>query len=364
MIEKEIAPAFNYLAVPFLRCRHAPQGFCYNIMKHNKAKSPGDQVQYRYQKLIFFLNRRCTVGCSSCNAAAAPGNRGELPPEWLIKFFNKVRQEELTFSGYVIWSGGEPFLTFEALNNGIGLASGCGYRSEILTSGAWFDSHPGYLEQLAETGHFSIRISLDSEHQEKVPLELVFALIERALQLNIEVNFTLRQIPGRSESAAYYIKEIEMSLPEFYRQSHSNSRWIHVIPHVPTAPAGMDTPSRETGKSLPSHQRWQRPCQQGFKDLVIGEDGYVYPCCGLFTLSCYPRMRIGDPLKEAWHSLAGKQNRNPLFGILQEKGPYHICRELGFQPETWSWSPYQDTCCLCLALFNRRAEQVLSYYSL
>lgn len=328
----------------------------------NKSNLPEGDLQYSYQKLIFFLNRRCPVGCASCNAAASNGSRGELTPGWLVKFFNRIGQQELKFSRHVIWTGGEPFLSFAALKSGIELASGSCYCSEILTSGTWFDGNPGYLEQLLAEGDFSLRVSLDAEHQEKVPLELVFNLIERALRHNIEVNFTLRRIPGRRESVEYYVSEIKQALPGFYRLNHTRPRWLHIIPHIPVLSKGL---ADAAGKSVsfPGHRKWQKACQQGFRDLVIGEDGLVYPCCGLFTLSCYPRLAIGNPLQETLRSLFGKQTGNPLLRLLKDKGPYHICRELGYQPETWSWPPFQNPCSLCLALFSRHADEVLSYYS-
>lgn len=323
-------------------------------------------MSYRYQNMIVFLNRRCHVGCPSCSAAASAGNSGELPAAWLVEFFNRVGENDLEFSNCIIWTGGEPFLSFAALQAGIALAEVSGYRSEILTGGAWFADRPGYLDKLAAAGNFSLRISLDAEHQEKVPLQLVFSLIRQALKHHIKIDFTLRHIPGRRETIDYYRNEIKKALPEFYRENYLHSRWLHVIPHIPPAHAGVENvnclgmPAATGGQE---NRKWQKACSQGFRDLVIGEDGFVYPCCGLFSLACYPLLRVGNPLHDTWRSLANNHSKNPLFHVLREKGPSHICRELGFQPETWSGSPFRTICSLCLALFNRHAEQVLSYYS-
>jgi organic radical activating enzyme len=343
-------------------------------MKTKKKLSDG-QGPFGYQKLIFFLNRRCDVGCASCNAAASPGNRRELSPEWLFDFFKKISTPRfsagslapgngsaahgLRFSGFVLWTGGEPFLSFEALKTGIDLTSRFGYRSEILTSASWFANHPGYLKQLLAAGHFTLRISLDAEHREKVPLSLVFALIEQAINLGIETNFTVRRLPGQQEAADDYIGAIKKTLPRFYRQNVDRSRWIHIIPHIAVAPA--DT--RTAASPIPVHRKWQNSCRQGFIDLVVGEDGFIYPCCGLFSLPCYPRLRAGNPLSEDWQTIEARRIGNPLFRALKTQGPYHICRELGLQPETWSWPSYRTPCHLCLALFHFHADRVLSYYS-
>lgn len=299
--------------------------------------------------VIIFLNRRCHVGCASCNAAASADNPEELSVQWMEIFFNKI--ENLEFPGYIIWTGGEPFLSFEALKKGISLASQKGFYSEILTSGAWFQEEPGALETLSAAGDFSLRISLDAEHQEQVLLPLIISLIKRALELGIEINFTLRHIPGREESVEEFLAEIKKQLPDFYRENHSRSRWLHYIPHMPISP-------RKSRKGAELQQKWRKSCQMGFKDLVIGEDGLVYPCCGLFGIPGHERLAIGDPLMESLETLENRQRRNPLFQVLREKGPYGICSELGLAPETWNWSPYESPCHLCLALFHQYGDRV------
>ena len=340
-----------------------------------KTESTSDlQGQCRYEKLIFFLNRRCHVGCASCNAAASAGNREELTPQWLSEFFTKIHAplkpaggqsqcngaaaQGLRFSGYVLWTGGEPFLSFEALKTGIALTSRFGFFSEIVTSASWFDRHPEYLKRLADAGNFSIRISLDAEHGERVPFGLVVDMVKRAISLGIETNFTLRTMPGRQEGVDHYIQKIKKTLPRYYRENVNRSCWVHIIPHIPVAAAALGG----TPDTFPHHRKWQRPCQQGFKDLVVGEDGFIYPCCGLFTLACYPRFRAGNPLLEDWHTISDRRFRRPLFRALRTQGPYHICRELGLRPESWGWPPFRTPCHLCLALFNLYADRVFAYY--
>ena len=308
--------------------------------------------------LIFFLNRRCSVGCASCNAGVSEGSGKELTPQWMETFFDKI--DDLNFSQYIIWTGGEPFLSFETLKKGISLAGCRSFNSEILTSGIWFKKHPDYLETLATAGPFSIRISLDAEHQEQVPVSSIITLIESALELNIEVNFTLRNIPSNDapddENGFPVISEIEKQLPDFYRENHTRSRWIHRIPHMPIAP-GTTLPRIRGGK-------WRKACKMGFFDIVIGEDGWVYPCCGLFGIPGHEQLAFGEALTLPWEKLESETFSNPLHRILKERGPYGICRELGLTPETWNWPFYDTPCHLCLALFHGYRDRVFSKYSM
>jgi len=324
-----------------------------------KDRMPGDSLDYRYRSLIIFLNRRCVVGCASCNVDARPGNKNQLPGQWLSSFFSKV--EDLKFSGYILWTGGEPFLSFDSLKTGITLASQRGYHSEILTGAGWYLSNPGWLENLPGQEHISIRISLDAEHQEKVPLSVVIALIRRAVELGIEINFTLRAIPGQEESVSLTIEEIKRQLPGFYHHNYQRSRWIHYIPHIPVSPGGCT--SSPDSIDLPGTQKYKRPCPMAFRDLVLGEDGLVYPCCGFFGFPFHHHLAVGNPLEESWESLFSRQFTHPLFRLLKEEGPYCLCRELNLEPEKWNWPVFQSPCHLCLALFKQKGEQVLKYFS-
>jgi organic radical activating enzyme len=261
-----------------------------------------------FQSLILFLNRRCTTGCATCNADAQPGNREELSPGWLTAFFNKVARAPLPFSGYITWTGGEPFLSFRSLRTGIKLASAAGFHSEILTGGGWFSARPLYLEQLMDVGKPVLRISLDAEHQGRVPLPQVVSLIRAALALDLEVNFTLRDIPGRSPSPLRSIEEIKQQLPRFFRDNHQRSRWIHYIPHMPVK-----------GGLVGSHQPARQPCRLAFRDLVIGEDGLAYPCCGFFGLPLHRKLALGDPLKETWDTLVS------VKASFSYNSPCHLC---------------------------------------
>jgi organic radical activating enzyme len=314
----------------------------------------------KYQSIIIFLNRRCVVGCTSCNVDARPGNKTQLSCQWLSSFFSKV--EDLKFSGYILWTGGEPFLSFDALKTGITIASQQGYHSEILTSAGWYLSHPEWLENLPVKENISIRISLDAEHQEKVPLSLVIALIPRAVELGIEINFTLREIPGQEEPVNQTIEELKRQLPEFYHHNYQRSRWIHYIPHIPVSPGGCS--SSFDSINLPGTQKYKRPCPMAFRDLVLGEDGLVYPCCGFFSFPFHHHLAVGDPMKESWESLFSRQFHYPLFRLLKERGPYGICRELNLEPEKWDWPVFQSPCHLCMALFRQEGKQVLEHFFL
>ena len=313
------------------------------------------------QSIIIFLNRRCPVGCDSCNVAAQADSKDELSPQWLSAFFNRL--EGLEFPGYLIWTGGEPFFSFDSLLTGISLAESNSFHSEILTSGIWFRSQPGWLDRLAAFRNLSIRVSLDAEHQLKVPFPLVMDLVRRAWELRIEVNFTVREVPGVPVPVHSYLEDIETQLPEYYRANSKKSRWLHYIPHIPIhAPAPADAQNSNAAAQV-RKQKYKKPCSMLFRDLVIGPDGMAYPCCGFFGFPFHSRLAVGDPLNESWESLADRRFARPLFKVLLEKGPYGICQQLKLSPETWGWPSFSIPCHVCMALFSQEGENVLERFS-
>ena len=182
--------------------------------------------------------------------------------------------------------------------------------------------------------------------------------------MKIEVNFTLRDIPGGSKNnssvssvcsvGSRLLSEIEKQLPGFYRENQGCSRWIHSIPHMPISP-GVSRP-RIRGR------KWRKTCQMGFKDLVIGEDGLAYPCCGLFGVPGHEQLSLGNPLTQSWENLETTSHANPLPRALKEKGPYGICHQLNLDPETWDWPVFDSQCHLCLALFYLHGERVFEHF--
>ncbi len=309
-----------------------------------------------FQNTVLFLNRRCAVGCPSCNVSAAADRVEELSPVWLMDFFARAR--DLDFAGFVTWTGGEPFLSFESLTAGIELAGDTGFRSEILTSGIWYRDEPGLLEEIAGFEGVSLRVSVDAEHQRSVAVGQLISLLSRADELAIETNLTLRDIPGDPEAVKRMMAVIEDALPEFMEKNHNRSRFCNRIPHMP-----LNNPNHPlqclSGQSS-NNKKWQKRCDLGFRDLVVGEDGIVYPCCGVIGLDCRPSFAIGDPLLLSWKELLRRRDEHPLLDDLRGQGPLQMARRAGLDPEQWN-TRFQTPCHLCLTLFTHFPDKMLKH---
>jgi len=322
--------------------------------------NPGRSQGYRYESVIIFLNRRCDVGCPSCNADAKLHESEELSIPQLSILLDRLKG--LDFSGYIVWTGGEPFYSIESLLFGVGQASRNGFHSEILTGGSWFSPGSHYLESLSQVPGVSLRISVDPEHQRRIPFSQVIALTRRALELQIGVNYTFRRIPGVPDITHAFLEEVQRVLPDYYQKNHGLSRWIHYNPHVPIKPAALSLPrgsipgaSADVSHHEVSVQSGGGACKMVFRDVVIGNDGFMYPCCGLFTLPPGVRkgLTAGDPGVETWEELTYRHLSRHLFKTLREKGPLGLCLESKIKPWEWGAGFFYNPCHLCLEVLRR-----------
>ena len=222
-----------------------------------------------FSQIVFFLNRACPVGCETCNASAS-GSSGDALTIDRIRLVLDRLEGRPEISRYIVWTGGEPFDSIEVLSSGIRAAEQRGYRSEILSSGYWFDSDPGRLDLISKCRNLTIRLSLDADHQGAIPLELIRRLASEIQSRGIRLGYTLRDIPGRQPGIGFFRHFIHDHLEMGSPGDRARSRFVHVVPTV--LPGGH--PSSPGGSGLNPEK-----CRLWMKDLVIGEDGGWYPCC-------------------------------------------------------------------------------------
>ncbi|MEN8153287.1 MAG: radical SAM protein [Acidobacteriota bacterium] len=298
-----------------------------------------------FQNLIIFLNNSCPVSCRTCNISAVPGKGDHLSLEMIGLLFKKIKNVEI--NKFIIWTGGEPFLSFKNLKSGIKTGEDNGFSSEILTSGIWFRDNEDFPEELKDAGNFSLRVSIDVEHEKVVKENVLTGLIEKCIKLGIDVNFTVRDIPGEPDVFKNLSKVLRKDFPDYYRGKISDSRWVHRIPHTPVC---KDDPYRDffvKKGGVPEGR-----CKAVFRDLVAGWDGNLYPCCGLFSIPRHRDFSIGNIEEIDFTNISKILNGENIFSKIAESGPSGLCRNLGVEPDKLGWGPYQNLCHLCIAVLN------------
>ena len=297
-----------------------------------------------YRSIILFITNRCDVGCATCNTGATPDSTAFLSPEWVERFVDDSIPQRET---WILWTGGEPFKAPDTLCTGIKTATERGFHNEILTSGHWYRNHPELLSRVKTSGVFRIRISLDPEHQRVVSMSVIHALVDDCLASGIPVGFTLRKIPGYNPSQV--IDRLRQKHPALVRANGSSSRIFHIIPTIPN---NLGSKSDRTPRFS------DLPCQQGFKDLVIGADGRVYPCCGLFGLGSDDNVYgYNSPLENTECLNDPKYRKYPLFKSLMDDGPYRLGIQQGVIPYVLPIAGYTCQCHACRAIVKKLVEK-------
>jgi len=270
----------------------------------------------RFTSLIIFLNNICPVGCETCNVSAKPDNNEEISDNDIDLILNEAKAHELT--SYIIWTGGEPFYNPEKLKRAVLNAYKSGFVSEILTS-AFYMPPNNFFNSIK--GSLSVRISIDSEHQSVVKVEKLLKFSEIVINNGIDINFTVRKIPGNEFPVKDIFEKFKSSFPGYYKKRENDKRWIHNIPHIPLKENDpyilkSDNIGSETGG-----------CKFVFRDLVAGWDGKIYPCCGLFSLTDFDKYSVIPIKVDMIEDLGQKMKENDIFKKVKLVPGLNACRK-------------------------------------
>ncbi len=306
-----------------------------------------------YTNLIIFLTNRCRSGCRTCNVRAIPGNSGMLQMNDIDTIFDDPHISGSN-NKFVIWTGGEPFENFPVLEYGIKISGKRGFRSEILSSGYWYRDAPEMLDELFKKGDFSLRVSIDSEHFDFSGEEFLFDLLEECLEIGLELNFTVREIPG-DQSFEGILNSIKKNFSSYTEERKGDPRWIHHIPHVPV---DENDHYKASGFSL----KINTGCKLVFRDIVAGWDGNIYPCCGLFSLPGFEKYSTGK-IGKSGQTEVSNIKAEELFRIIKEKGPSGIKQKFDSDETKEVLLGFRNKCHACIHFLKKYDVQLEQFLS-
>lgn len=229
--------------------------------------------------------------------------------------------------GQVIFSGGEPTLLQEALFRAISHASSKGLLTRVVTNGWWGgptrQAGLEYLDRLIECGLTEINISIDDQHQEWIPLDRVknafLACVERKFQCLIGHKATAKATITKRYLEEFFGVELLDWGPDREYSTDEACRLISTGPLVPVGPTSRDYVDTE----LTYLSGWRASCSSLLKDIVIGADYQLMPCCGIVTKHL-PELNLGDIRENRMVDLIDKGNRNVMLNWIALEGPAAI----------------------------------------
>ena len=115
----------------------------------------------------FLLSYKCDLACDHCFVHGSPNAKGTFTLDQLKKVFNELSKLETI--EWIILEGGEPFLFYPLMYEGIKMAHGMGFKVGLVTNAYWAISEEDaelWLKPLHDLGVSDISVSNDEFHYE------------------------------------------------------------------------------------------------------------------------------------------------------------------------------------------------------
>lgn len=115
----------------------------------------------------FLLTYTCTYECDHCFLYCSPRAEGTFTLEQLWNVFNQMKQIESI--DWVYFEGGEPFLFYPLMVQGLITARNEGYKTGVVTNAYWATCESDavlWLRPLAQLGLSDLSVSDDAFHNE------------------------------------------------------------------------------------------------------------------------------------------------------------------------------------------------------
>lgn len=254
------------------------------------------------------LTYRCNAECRHCFFESSPSRTEVMVRETAqtaIKEALSLRVEWVSFSG------GEPFLKHDLLNELITLSSGKGLKTEVVTNGFWGKTREearGALKPLIEAGLDVLNLSVDDFHGEYVPFESTRNAYWAAVGLGLKV--VLMVSTGKdsgitSESLPGLLGDDRVQVAGKRRIINPNA----VIFETQFTPAG-----KGVDLEYDPIQFSEIRCNEVLRDIGVAPNGEVMPCCGPLGV----KTLLGNINDEGLGVILERAGRNPRYKRISE----------------------------------------------
>ncbi|MGW8178469.1 MAG: radical SAM/SPASM domain-containing protein [bacterium] len=278
-------------------------------------------------RLGLITTYRCNAECSHCFFNSSPSRDKVMGLETGLKAINEAKE---LGAKWVSLTGGEPFLEYGLLKQLLGHAAGLGLQTEVVTNGYWArypETTETIIRELVGLGWTALNLSIDDFHQEYVPLEHARNAYEAARDLGLKIVI----MTTTAKSSKITSQTIPILLGDSQIQIIGETP-IHdphaLLIETPITPAGR-------GAEIPDHEYTlitEIKCGDALRDIGVGPDGSVYPCCGPLA----ERKNLGNINETSLRSILEEAWSDPFYKALMEgvpvSGPYtskcHVCYTL------------------------------------
>lgn len=269
--------------------------------------------------LHLLLTYQCTQRCDHCFVWGSPSQRGTMTLEQVGRILAECRKVESIATVY--FEGGEPFLYYPLLLEGVKRAAALGLGAGVVTNGYWatsLDDARLWLRPLAGLAA-DLSVSSDLYHGDREPSAEAQRCLAAAVGLGIPAG-TIRVAQPEEADAAL----AEGQLPRgTSRVMYRGRAAVRLAGRVPLHPAERFTEC--PGENLDEPGR-----------LHVDPFGDLHLCQGIVVGNLFR-----TPLEEICR--AYRVEDHPVAGPLHEGGPAALARRHGLE----AGGGYGDACHLC-----------------
>jgi len=273
----------------------------------------------------FLLSYRCTLECDHCFVYGSPNAKGTFTLNNLKKAFDEIIK--IGTIEWIYYEGGEPFLFYPLMIEGIKLASELGFKVGVVTNAYFANSEEDailWLKPLYELGISDLNISDDSFHSDEGndnPAQIALTAVEK---LHIPVSSICIEKPVVKEGKG---KDYDKGAPVIGGGAMFKGRAVEKLI-----------------EGLP-RRSWKEFVECPYEDLKepdrvhIDPYGNVHLCQGLSMGNIW-ETSLSDLIKNY------SAKSHPICGPLINGGPAGLAEEYKIDHE----SEYVDECHFCYLL--------------
>lgn len=280
--------------------------------------------------LHLLLTYGCTSACDHCFVYGSPRSDQVFTLKQLHEIIEQAREVPAVKTFY--FEGGEPFLYYAHLLEGVRLAREAGYECGIVSNSFWastVEDAEAYLRPFALLGLADLSVSDDEYHADPATPSRAKNAYRAARKLGIPVGSICLE-PPRAVSA-----EARGGEPVIGGDVVFKGRAVdNLLKDLPTRPAASFTACE----------------QENFLDVGrvhIDPFGWVHLCQGVVAGNLFEK-----PLKEIIATY--DPEHNPIIGPLLRGGPAELARTY---PSTAVGTQFVDACHLCFLVRRALIEQ-------
>jgi len=302
-------------------------------------------------RLAFTLTPRCNLHCRHCLADASPAWSSnaalelDMPLRDLQRWIDEVASSQKVHT--ISFTGGEPFLVYDNLVDGVSRAAQRGLATTVLTNAYWASSIKrarAYLSPLQALG--TLKISTDEFHQEFVPLAWVKSATQAATELGIQVRIKFCYLENQEGKLA----ALERQLGNLISNEQINAEPVYRLGRA----------IRELKADQFVKGDLDQPCAVA-NVPIVQPDGSVYACCGP-TFDGQNPLLLGNLGRRSLPEVLDASETNVILHFLRLWGPFRLWKLLCSEYSDSLKSLKLDTtsmCSLCSGLMTNHVTKML-----